>query len=39
VFLAGDVWSVLLPNMAYMAVIGTVFFTIARIKTRRSLDT
>jgi ABC-2 type transport system permease protein len=38
VFLAGDSWSVLLPNMGAMVAIGTVFFAIARVKTRRSLD-
>lgn len=39
VFLAGDVWAVMLPNMAAMLAIGIVFFSIARAKTRKSLDT
>jgi ABC-2 type transport system permease protein len=39
VFLAGDIWSQFLPNMAAMAAIGAVFFAIAALKTRKSLDT
>lgn len=39
VFLAGDLWPVLLPNMAKMLAIGALFFTVARVKTRKSLDT
>jgi ABC-2 type transport system permease protein len=39
VFLAGDVWSLFLPNMLAMLAIGSVFFTIAARKTRKSLDT
>ncbi len=38
VFLAGDTWSVLVPNMAAMLTIGVVFFAVARLKTRKSLD-
>lgn len=38
VFLAGDLWPVLLPNMAKMLAIGAFFFTVARVKTRKSLD-
>jgi len=38
VFLAGDAWTALLPNMAAMLAIGTVFFAIARAKTPKSLD-
>ncbi len=38
VFLAGDTWPVLVPNMASMLAIGAVFFTLARLKTRKSLD-
>lgn len=38
VFLAGDTWSVLVPNMAAMLTIGVVFFALARLKTRKSLD-
>ena len=37
-FLAGDVWAVFLPNMLGMLAIGTVFFVIARNKTKKSLD-
>jgi ABC-2 type transport system permease protein len=39
VFLAGDVWSQFLPNMLAMLAIGTLFFAIAALKTRKSLDT
>jgi ABC-2 type transport system permease protein len=38
VFLAGDVWSVILPSMAAMLAIGIVFFALARSRTRKSLD-
>lgn len=38
VFLAGDVWSLFLPNMLAMVAIGGFFFAVARAKTRRSLD-
>ena len=38
VFLAGDTWQVLVPNMAAMLTIGAVFFALARLKTRKSLD-
>jgi len=39
VFLAGDVWAVMLPDMAAMLAIGAVFFALAKAKTRKSLDT
>jgi len=38
VFLAGDVWSQFLPNMLAMLAIGTIFFSIAARKTKKSLD-
>jgi ABC-2 type transport system permease protein len=38
VFLAGDIWRVLLPAIAAMLAIGLLFFAIARQKLRRSLD-
>ncbi len=38
VFLAGDLWSVLLPRMGVMALIGMFFFAVARLNTRKSLD-
>ncbi|MBN1239498.1 MAG: ABC transporter permease [Gammaproteobacteria bacterium] len=38
VFLAGDAWSVFLPNMLAMLAIGAVFFGITALKTRKSLD-
>jgi len=38
VFLAGDVWAVMLPDMAAMLAIGAVFFALAKAKTRKSLD-
>lgn len=37
-FLAGDVWDVLLPNSLYMLLIGAGFFTLVQLKTRKSLD-
>ncbi len=37
-FLAGDVWSVFLPNLAAMAVIGAFFFVVAKRKTRKNLE-
>ena len=38
VFLAGDVWSLFLPNLVAMLAIGGIFFGIATLKTRKSLD-
>lgn len=38
VFLSGDVWALMLPNMASMLAIGALFFMVARAKTRKSLD-
>ena len=38
VFLAGDVWSLFLPDILAMLAIGAVFLLIARAKTRKSLD-
>lgn len=38
VFLAGDVWSVFIPNLAAMAAIGVLFFVIAKLKTRKNLE-
>lgn len=37
-FLAGDVWSVLLPNTAGLAVFAVLFLTLTRLRTRRRLD-
>ena len=37
-FLAGDVWDVLLPNMAAMLIMGAVLFGLIHAKTRLSLD-
>ncbi len=39
VFLAGDVWPLLLPQLAAMLAIGLVFFAVAAAKTKKSLDT
>ena len=39
VFLAGDAWNGLIPNMLAMLAIGLVFFALARAKTPKSLDT
>ena len=38
VFLAGDVWTLFLPNLVAMLAIGGIFFGIATLKTRKSLD-
>ncbi len=38
VFLAGDLWSVFLPNLLAMAAIGTVFFLLAKRATRKNLE-
>jgi ABC-2 type transport system permease protein len=38
VFLAGNVWSVILPNMAALIVMGLVFFALVRRRTRKRLD-
>lgn len=38
VFLAGDVWPLLLPNIAAMTGFGAIFLLLAMHATRRSLD-
>lgn len=38
VFLAGDVWAQLVPNILAMLAIGAVFFTLTALNTRKSLD-
>lgn len=38
VFLAGDVWSILIPNILSMLAIGLVFFSLTAASTRKSLD-
>jgi ABC-2 type transport system permease protein len=38
VFLAGDVWSVILPNAAALAVMAVVFLGLARVFARKRLD-
>jgi ABC-2 type transport system permease protein len=37
VFLAGDVWSVILPNMAFLAVVAVILLALARRATRKTL--
>lgn len=37
-FLAGDVWPLLLPDLAAMLGIGALFFGIALLRTRKTLD-
>jgi len=37
-FLAGDVWAVILPNLAGMAAFAMLFLGLARLMTRRRLD-
>ncbi|MBB5984299.1 ABC transporter permease [Sphingobium lignivorans] len=38
VFMAGDVWSIILPNIAIMLGFGVLFFLLCFRATRRSLD-
>ncbi|OJY61939.1 MAG: hypothetical protein BGP16_15520 [Sphingobium sp. 66-54] len=38
VFLAGDIWVVLLPNLLAMAAIGFLFFLLAKRSTRKNLE-
>lgn len=38
VFLAGDIWPVLLPNMLFMLAVGAVFFGITWRRLRKRLD-
>jgi ABC-2 type transport system permease protein len=38
VFLAGDIWAVLLPNMLFMLVVGAVFFGLSWWRLRKRLD-
>lgn len=38
IFLAGDVWSLLSTQLGAMLAIGLVFFGIARMRTRKSLE-
>lgn len=38
VFLAGDLWSVFIPDLLAMAAIGALFFLLARRATRKNLE-
>ena len=38
VFMAGDIWSLILPNIAILIGFGAVFFALTVRATRRSLD-
>ncbi|MDT3678151.1 MAG: ABC transporter permease [Burkholderiaceae bacterium] len=38
VFLAGDIWAVFAPNLLAMAVIGVLFFVLAKRATRKNLE-
>ena len=38
IFLAGDVWSVILPNLCGMAAFAVLFLSLARLRLRRRLD-
>ena len=37
-FLAGDIWSLFVPNIAVMVLIGTILFVAATRNTRKRLD-
>jgi ABC-2 type transport system permease protein len=39
IFLTGDIWAILFPNLLKMLAIGSVFFLVALRKTRKTLDT
>jgi ABC-2 type transport system permease protein len=39
VYLAGDVWSVFIPDILAMLAIGSVLLAVARLNSRKSLDT
>ncbi|WP_137679782.1 ABC transporter permease [Aurantiacibacter suaedae] len=39
VFLAGDIWSLILPAIGYLLVFGAIFFLLCFRASRRSLDT
>ena len=38
VFLAGDIWSVIAPNMAVLAVYAAILLLLTRMVTRKKLD-
>jgi len=38
IFLAGDIWAVVLPNAAMLAVMAAAFMLLARRATRKTLD-
>jgi ABC-2 type transport system permease protein len=38
VFLAGDVWTVLIPNMAFMLVVGALFFGLTWRRLHKRID-
>jgi ABC-2 type transport system permease protein len=38
VFLAGDVWSVILPNAGALLLMAAIFFAVARRKARKRLE-
>ena len=38
VFLAGDVWYVLLPNIAFMLAVGALFFTLTWRRLQKRID-
>jgi ABC-2 type transport system permease protein len=38
VFLAGDIWAVLVPNMLFMLAVGAVFFGLAWWRLHKRVD-
>ena len=38
VFLAGDIWAVLLPNMLFMLAVGALFFGLSWWRLHKRLD-
>jgi hypothetical protein len=38
VLLAGDVWAVILPNLAMLAGMAALLFVLTRVATKKQLD-
>jgi len=38
IFLAGNVWSIILPNLLGLILLGTIFLALARRSARKSLE-
>ncbi len=38
VFMAGDIWAVIVPNLLVLALMAAIFLTLARLKSRKHLE-